>query len=172
LTGRFTVTNDNNPTNTATHASDITMTITTSYAPLQPDIQPWADYFNTFLTGSSAVTYHDNENLELTVLSVSEPELLSLIQDLIHTKGIPEMEFDDAESHIFIEWIGKSSGARIMLQWVAANQRLVISVEIGFGPVAPTGIPGITGYLLAMFAFLAIAAALWGYTLRRRRIES
>jgi uncharacterized repeat protein (TIGR02543 family) len=122
----------------ATHASDITMTITTSYVPLHPDIQPWADYFNSFLSGSSTVTYHDNENLELTVLPVLEAELLNLIQDLIHTKGITEVEFDDAESHIFIEWVGQSSSAWIMLQWVAANQQLVISVEIGFGSVTPT----------------------------------
>jgi hypothetical protein len=32
----------------------------------------------------------------------------------------------------------------------------------------PTGIPGITGYLLAMIMFLAISAGLWGYLLRRR----
>jgi hypothetical protein len=41
-----------------------------------------------------------------------------------------------------------------------------------FGTVAPTGIPGIRGYTLAMILFLLISAALWGYILRRRLIRN
>jgi hypothetical protein len=44
------------------------------------------------------------------------------------------------------------------------------AIRTAFG-VAPTGIPGITGAMMAMFAFMLFAVGLWGYIIRRRLIH-
>jgi hypothetical protein len=39
-------------------------------------------------------------------------------------------------------------------------------------PPPPTGVPNITGYITALFAFLMLSAVLWGFLLRRRLRDS
>jgi hypothetical protein len=45
------------------------------------------------------------------------------------------------------------------------------AVNIGFGDVPSTGVPGISGHITALFSFLILSAALWGYILRRKLIR-
>jgi hypothetical protein len=41
----------------------------------------------------------------------------------------------------------------------------------GFGDVPPTGIPNITGYVMALISFIILSAASWEYILRRKFIR-
>jgi len=52
------------------------------------------------------------------------------------------------------------------------NDGYPIFCGTGFGDVPNTGVADITTAMIAMFAFLAIAAGLWIYVIRRRLIES
>ena len=55
--------------------------------------------------------------------------------------------------------------------WGSESFDITFTVTSGFGEVPKTGVPGITGAIIAMFTFLAISIVSWGYILRRRLIN-